>query len=129
MPDPVQPALIVRPCFQHDLEAVQLIYAHHVLTGFGSFEVEPPSLEQMTERWSRVVTNQWPFVVASPASDLTRVFGFAYAQPFRDRPAYARTFENSVYVAPNAMRRGVGLALMAELLTHCLLYTSPSPRD
>ena len=60
--------LIVRPCFQQDLESVQLIYAHHVLTGFGSFETEPPSLEEMTARWGAIVSKNWPFVVASPAA-------------------------------------------------------------
>ncbi|HYD72743.1 MAG TPA: GNAT family N-acetyltransferase, partial [Candidatus Binatia bacterium] len=90
-----RPALIVRPCFQQDLEFVQLIYAHHVLSGTGSFELEPPSLEEMTERWSRIVGLGWPFVVASPASDLSRVLGFAYATQYRDRAAYAQTFEVS----------------------------------
>ena len=88
--------LIVRPCFQQDLEFVQLIYAHHVLSGTGSFEVEPPKLEEMTERWSQIVSNGWPFVVACPASDLSRVMGFAYATQYRDRAAYAKTFEVSV---------------------------------
>lgn len=117
MTNPAPPPLIVRPCLQHDLEAVQLIYAHHVLTGFGTFEIEPPTLEQMTERWSKVAANHWPFVVISPMRDLSRVLGFAYAQPFRDRPAYDRTFEDSVYVAPNAQRQGAGLMLMGALLT------------
>lgn len=117
MTDPAAPALLVRPCLQQDLEAVQLIYAHHVLTGFGTFELEPPNLAQMTERWSRVAANQWPYLVISPIHDLSRVLGFAYAQPFRDRPAYAHTFEDSVYVAPHAQRRGAGLMLMGALLT------------
>src|SRR5688572_25340251 len=94
------PPLIVRPCFQQDLEFVQLIYAHHVLSGTGTFEIEPPSLDEMTERWSKVVTKSWPFLVACPPHDLSRVLGFAYAAQFRDRPAYNYTFENSIYVAP-----------------------------
>jgi L-amino acid N-acyltransferase YncA len=110
------PALIVRPCFQQDLELVQLIYAHHVLTGAGSFEIEPPSLADMTARWSHVVQRGWPWLVASPASDPSRVMGFAYAQQFRDRPAYARTFEVSVYAAPTTLRQGAGGLLLRELL-------------
>jgi len=108
--------IIVRPCFQQDLELVQLIYAHHVLSGTGSFETTPPALDEITARWSKIVTNAWPYLVASPAHDLSRVLGFAYAQPFRDRPAYATTFEDSVYVAPNAHRQGVGMRLLTELL-------------
>jgi phosphinothricin acetyltransferase len=112
-----KPTRIVRPCFQQDLELVQLIYAHHVMTGTGSFELEPPSLEEMTSRWSRIVTNNWPFLVCAPTADLSRVLGFAYAAPFRDRPAYARTFEDSVYVAPSAQSSGVGTLLLHEMIS------------
>lgn len=109
--------MIVRPCFQQDLELVHLIYAHHVLSGAGTFEIEPPSLEEMTERWSRIVDRGWPFLVASPISDLSRVLGFAYAVQYRDRAAYAKTFESSVYVGPTTQRQGAGALLMSEVLT------------
>jgi L-amino acid N-acyltransferase YncA len=112
-----RPTLIVRPCFQQDLEVVQLIYAHHVLTGTGTFETEPPGLEAMTERWSGVVGRGWPFVVASPASDLSRVMGFAYAVQYRERAAYAQTFEVSVYAAPTTLRQGAGALMLSEVLT------------
>lgn len=107
---------LVRPCFQQDLETAQLIYAHHVLTGTGTFEIDPPSLEEMTARWSGVVARGWPFLVASPTHDLSRVLGFAYARQFRDRPAYAKTFEVSVYVAPSSQRQGAGQLMLSELL-------------
>src|SRR5262249_3714945 len=110
------PPMIVRPCFQQDLETVQLIYAHHVMTGTGSFEIEPPSLAVMTERWSGVVSKGWPYLVASPQTDLTRVLGFAYAFQYRDRLAYKNCFEVSVYVAPSSVQQGVGFALMRDLL-------------
>jgi L-amino acid N-acyltransferase YncA len=109
--------LMIRPCFQQDLEYVQLIYAHHVLTGTGTFEIEPPSLEEMTARWGKIVEHGWPFFVASPSSDLSRVLGFAYAQQFRDREAYAKTFEVSIYVGPTTQRQGAGALLLKELLT------------
>lgn len=112
-----RPALIVRPCFQQDLETVQLIYAHHVLTGTGTFELEPPSLEAMTQRWSDVVSRGWPYVVASPQNDLSRVMGFAYAAQYRDRAAYAKSFEVSVYSAPTTLRQGAGALMLAEVLT------------
>jgi L-amino acid N-acyltransferase YncA len=111
------PALIARPCFQQDLQFVQLIYAHHVLSGTGTFEVEPPSLEEMTARWSKVVERGWPFMVASPPSDLSRVLAFAYAVQYRDRAAYEKTFEVSVYAAPTTMRQGAGSVALAEVLT------------
>ncbi len=116
MPAAARPSLIARPCFQQDLEAVQLIYAHHVLTGFGSFEVEPPTLEEITTRWSAVVSSNWPFVVASPIDDMSRVMGFAYAAQYRDRAAYSRTFEVSVYSAPTTLRQGAGALMLSDVL-------------
>lgn len=112
-----RPPLIVRPCFQQDLEFVQLIYGHHVLTGAGTFDVEPPSLADMEERWGRIVEKGWPFVVASPPADLSRVLGFAYAVQYRDRAAYAHTFEVSVYTAPTSLRLGAGALMLSEVLT------------
>ena len=111
------PPLIVRPCFQQDLQLVQLIYAHHVLTGTGSFETVEPTLDEMTERWTKVVDRGWPYVVASPPEDMSRVLAFAYATQYRDRAAYKKTFEVSVYAAPTTMRQGAGAAALAEVLT------------
>jgi phosphinothricin acetyltransferase len=111
------PAFIARPCFQQDLQFVQLIYGHHVLTGTGTFELEPPSLEEITSRWSGIVERGWPYLVASPPGDLSRVLAFAYAVQYRDRAAYQRTFEVSVYAAPTTMRQGAGSVALAEVLT------------
>lgn len=116
MPAPRSP-IVVRPCFQQDLQFVQLIYAHHVLTGTGTFELEPPSLREMAERWGRIVDCGWPFVVAALQNDISRVMGFAYATQFRGRPAYARSFEVSVYSAPTTLRQGAGALLLGDLLT------------
>jgi L-amino acid N-acyltransferase YncA len=111
------PALIARPCFQQDLQFVQLIYGHHVLSGTGTFEIEPPLLEDMTVRWGAIVERGWPFMVASPPEDMSRVLAFAYAVQYRDRAAYAKTFEVSVYAAPTTMRQGAGSVALAEVLT------------
>ena len=111
-----RPPFIVRTCFQQDLELVQLIYAHHVLTGTGTFEVEPPTLEQMSQRWPDIVQRGWPFLVASPPGDLTRIMGFAYAVQYRDRAAYAKTFEPSIYVGPTTQHQGAGTQLLGGLL-------------
>lgn len=107
----------VRACTLADLPAVQAIYAHHVLTGTASFELEAPSLEEMCGRFRHVVDEgRYPFLVAD---DGARVLGFAYASEFRARPAYRYSCENSVYVAPDAQRRGAGLALMRALIAGC----------
>jgi len=114
MTEPVK--IVVRPCFEQDIQQVALIYAHHVTTGAGSFETTPPGLQEMKERWMKIAGRGWPYLVASPQDDITRIAGFAYASQFRDRAAYAHAFEDSVYVAPGWERRGVGIALLASLL-------------
>ncbi len=111
-----RPDIMVRPCFQQDLAQVQVLYATHVTTGAGTFEIEAPNLAEVTRRWTRIVDNGWPFLVASPLRDVSRVFGYAYAQPFRERAAYAKTFEDSVYVAPGQQGLGIGDSLLATLL-------------
>jgi L-amino acid N-acyltransferase YncA len=99
------------------MAGVQAVYAHHVLNGLGSFELEPPAIEEMMRRWREVVARSLPYLV-SVAGD--EVLGFAYAAPYRPRPAYgASTVEDSVYVAPGALRRGVGRALLSELVRRC----------
>lgn len=112
----LRPNIMVRPCFQQDLQQIQLIYASHVTTGTGTFEIEPPDLAEMSRRWARIVQHGWPFLVASPLGDVGRVLGYCYAQPFRDRAAYAKTFEDSVYVAPGQGSRGIGDSLLGSLL-------------
>ena len=115
MPDP-KPQILVRPCFEQDLEQVALIYAHHVTTGAGSLEHTPPTLAEIRERWTKVVSRGWPWLVACTQDDITRVAGYAYAAQYRDREGYRHTFEDSVYVAPGQERRGVGFVLVAALL-------------
>jgi phosphinothricin acetyltransferase len=111
-----RPVHIARPCFQHDLEFVQLIHAHYATTSTAAPETKPLSREEMEARWSSIVTQGWPFLVASPTSDLTRVVGFAYAQPFRDCEIYPGAFEDRVYAAPSSIRKGVGAILLTALL-------------
>lgn len=108
--------IIVRPCFDNDLDQVALIYAHHVSTGTGTFETTPPDLKEMKARWVKIAARGWPWLVACPHADPMRVIGFAYAQQFRDRHAYAHAFEDSVYVAPGWDRRGVGISLLGSCL-------------
>lgn len=106
----------VRACTLADLPAVQAIYAHHVLTGTASFELEAPALDEMENRFRHIVGERFPFLVAFEGESLR---GFAYASEFRSRPAYRHTCEDSVYVAPDAQRRGAGRALMGALITAC----------
>ncbi len=108
--------MIVRPSLPTDAPALAAIYGHHVLHGFGTFEEVPPTPEDMVGRRAAIVERGLPYLVAEDAG---RVLGFAYAGPFRPRAAYRYTVEDSVYVAPEAMGRGVGRAVLTEVLIAC----------
>ncbi|MDE2005114.1 MAG: N-acetyltransferase [Rhodospirillales bacterium] len=103
----------IRPAIAADIPEIQAIYAHHVLTGTGSFEEVPPSVEEMAARFSKVRARGWPWLVSADASG---VLGYAYATQFRERSAYRFTLENSVYVRQDQRGQGVGKALVAELI-------------
>ncbi len=103
----------IRPAIQTDIPEIQSIYAHHVLTGTGTFEEEPPSVEEMMERFEKVTRRSWDWLVAVDASG---VLGFAYYTQFRERSAYRFTVENSVYVREDVRGQGVGKALVVRLI-------------
>ncbi|MDF2901691.1 MAG: family N-acetyltransferase [Phenylobacterium sp.] len=108
--------MIVRPSTPEDVPALAAIYGHHVLNGFGTFEEVPPSIEDMAGRRQAIVARGLPYLVAE---DDGQVLAFAYAAPFRLRAAYRYTVEDSVYVAPEAIGRGVGKAVLSALLEAC----------
>jgi L-amino acid N-acyltransferase YncA len=114
----MSPALRIRACEVADLCAVQEIYAHHTTAGSGTFEEDPPPVEEMARRFDAITAGGFPFVVAELDG---RVAGYGYAGPFRTRAAYRFTCENSVYVASEAHRKGVGLAIMREVIEGCRL--------
>jgi L-amino acid N-acyltransferase YncA len=105
--------MVIREAGEADVPEIQAIYAHHVLTGSGTFEEEPPSVEEMTERLAKVTTSGWSWLVAT---DATGVLGFAYYTQFRDRSAYRHCAEDSVYVREDVRGQGVGKALVARLI-------------
>jgi L-amino acid N-acyltransferase YncA len=106
----------LRPAEAGDLEAVQAIYAHHVLNGLGTFEEAPPTLAEMAERRAAVRARGLPWLVAEEGGT---VLGYAYAGPFRTRAAYRYIVEDSVYVAEAARGRGAGKALLLALIEEC----------
>ncbi|MBO0711675.1 MAG: N-acetyltransferase [Acetobacteraceae bacterium] len=103
----------IRAATLADMPEIQSIYAHHVLTGTGTFEEEPPSVEDMTVRFTSGSDRGFVWLVAT---DATGVLGYAYYTQFRDRSAYRYAAENSVYVRQDVRGQGVGKALVAALL-------------
>jgi len=106
----------VRDAHDADMAAVQSIYAHHVLHGLASFEECPPSVEEMALRRNAVLSQGLPYLVGTFAN---RVVGYCYAAPYRVRPAYRHTIEDSVYVVDGMAGRGIGSALLRQLVGRC----------
>ena len=106
----------IRSATEADLPFVTGIYTHAVLHGTATFELIPPDLAEMTRRFRALMDGGFPYLVASLDG---RVVGYAYAGPYRPRPAYRFTVENSVYLDPSIHRRGIGLGLMQRLIAEC----------
>jgi phosphinothricin acetyltransferase len=103
----------IRPAVKADIAAITRIYADAVLHGTATFELDPPDEAEMGHRFARLAAGGFPCLVAEAAG---AVAGYAYAGPYRDRPAYRFTVEDSVYIAPQAQRRGIGRALLERLI-------------
>ena len=103
----------VRPAAETDLPAITAIYGEAVRHGTASFEIEPPDLTEITRRFRELASRDYPYVVAEEDG---RVAGYAYAAPYRPRVAYRHTVESSVYVDPTCSGRGIGRALMEEVI-------------
>ena len=121
MPGPSEPiatlrAVRIRAASESDMAAVRDIYAHYVLHSLATFEETPPTLEEMLARRSASVELGLPYLVAEAGGEIV---GFAYAAAYRARPAYRFTIEDSVYVADGLAGRGVGSALLGELIACC----------
>ncbi|MFQ6018219.1 MAG: GNAT family N-acetyltransferase [Kiloniellaceae bacterium] len=111
----------VRDAVVEDLPRIQEIYAHHVRYGLASFEETPPNLEEMGRRYEATLAQGLPYLAARVAGPEAKdaVAGYAYAGRYRPRPAYRYTVENSLYVAPGCEGRGIGRALLEELIRRC----------
>lgn len=106
----------IRPAVTDDLEAIAEIYAHHVLTSVATFELTPPNADEWRRRFDDVAERELPFFTASLDG---KVAGYGYCAPWKTRPAYRHTVEDSVYLAPSAMGLGIGGMLLDTLITEC----------
>jgi phosphinothricin acetyltransferase len=105
--------LSIRPTLASDITAITRIYAHAVKHGTATFELEPPDETEMLRRFDKLRTGGFPYIVAEVEGT---VAGYAYAGAFRERPAYRFTVEDSIYIAPEMHRRGIGRALLMRLI-------------
>lgn len=110
-------AFHIRAAAEGDLAQIRDIYAHYVLNGLASFEIEAPDLAEMTRRWNAANGHGYPYLVAEIDG---RIGGYAYAGSFRERPAYRYTVEDSVYVSPDFLGLGLGRGLLGELIELCV---------
>ena len=108
--------MLVRLAAPQDLPAIHAIYAHHVLHGLATFEEEVPPLREMGRRFEEVTGRGLPYLVAADAGE---VLGYGYCALYRTRSAYRYTLEDSIYVKEGLQRRGVGKAVLAELIARC----------
>jgi len=107
------PAPTIRPATPADIPAITCVYAHAVRHSTASFELEPPDEAEMGRRQNALLTGGFPYLVAEAGGV---VMGYAYAGPYRARPAYRFTVEDSVYIAPEAQGRGIGRLLLDQLI-------------
>jgi L-amino acid N-acyltransferase YncA len=108
--------ITIRDSRDEDVAAIARIYAHWVRHGLGSFELEPPDEAEMARRRDALLAARYPYLVSERDG---AVIGYAYAGPYRPRPAYRFSCENSIYVAPDIARNGTGRALLTALIALC----------
>lgn len=104
---------IIRDCREADLPDITAIYADAVENGTASFELAPPDLAEMASRRATLVGGGYPYLVAEVDGV---VAGYAYAGAYRPRPAYGATVEDSIYIRPEMQGRGIGTALLEQLI-------------
>jgi len=103
----------IRPATARDAAAVAAIYAHWVEHSVATFDLEAHDAAWWTAKLTDLAGAGWPFLVAE---DDDEVLGFAYLAPWRPKPAYRQTVEDTIYLAPGRTGRGTGRALLGALL-------------
>lgn len=108
--------MTVRPATTDDLPVIAAIYAYYVASSVATFEIDAPDVDEWARRFAAITERDLPFLVTERDS---AVAGYAYCAPWKERPAYRATVEDSVYVAPWALGAGCGAELLTALLERC----------
>jgi len=118
-PPLAQPSVVVRPSRDADVPAMLAIYLHHIRKGVDpnyDGEIDAPDADDLKRRRKNMQRGRLPHVVAE---QMDEVLGYAYAVPFRKRPAYRYTVKHSIYVRNDRLGRGIGRMLLASLIDAC----------
>jgi L-amino acid N-acyltransferase YncA len=110
--------ILVRGSTPADILSIASLYAHHVTHGTSTFELTPPDPTEVARRRQTVISEGLPYIVAECQGE---VAGYAYATLYRPRPAYRFTIEDSIYIHPDHLRKGIGRLLLSELIDRCEL--------
>lgn len=110
-------SITIRHALPDDLDQITDIYSDAVINGTASYELEPPTRAEMGARFESLMEGGYPYLVAEREG---RILGYAYAGPFRARPAYRFIVEDSIYIAPEAKGAGLGKALMEALIAESI---------
>jgi len=114
--DCMAPTVSHRPSTGDDLPRITEIYAHYVQNTISTFEIDPPDHAEMARRRLDILGRKLPYLVAESNGI---VVGYAYASPYRPRPAYRFTVEDSIYVHPDHVRKGIGRLLLSAVIASC----------
>ena len=116
-PPPAEFAYSLRSATLEDMPAVLALYRHYVRNSVVTFDEKAPTLAAYKSRFLHLQKLGYPFRLAlSPTGTL---LGFAYVFPFREKSAFRKTVESSIYLGPAALGRGLGRTLLGDLIDHC----------
>jgi L-amino acid N-acyltransferase YncA len=122
LPPHLRPAIDPLPVFEYsirqaqpeDLPHIREIYNHYVLNSMVTFDEKPITLAAMQRKYARTAKAKMPFIVAVSPNNI--ILGYAMVSPWKEKAAYRYTVENAIYLGPASTGKGLGKALMAELL-------------
>lgn len=111
-----QGGLVVRPSTENDVAAMIAIYTHHITRGLGDVDIEPTQADDIKRRRKNMLRRRLPHLAAERDG---MIVGYAYAVPFRKRPAYRYAVKHSIYVHPGHVGTGIGRRLLPALIEAC----------
>lgn len=122
LPPHLQPGVTREAPFEYELRSATLqdlpyvreIYNHYVRNSSVTFDDSPISHAELRRKFAKITEKNLPFVVAvNPSGQL---LGFAYVFPWNQKASYRHSVENFIYLGPASTGKGLGRALLGELI-------------